>query len=914
MKSKSLLISLLAILLGVFLTAFSPKILAKGNSKNTSTDLGWYSRGPVNIGGAINAVLVDNLDASNNTIYIGSKVGGLWKSTNGGTSWGIIEYNENLCVTSMVQTSNGDIYIGTGGDFIGTGLYKLTNNVITPINNTQFTSINDIACKGNTIYLATNEGLKYYDGSNVYTCTENGTELLGNVIEVQVNNGGKIIANMDKICYISSGSNDGFVNQSTGATGKLPLPSTLGSIAIASDNADDNLFYASLVKAAGTLNGIYLTSDGGNTWEVILQGSGSIDPFLYDGIKFGLVHNKIYSVNHVSGYNAVYVGGHDLWYGFRPIGSTGYFDFGTNAVTYSGIDYNNVLYLHSYVNDIAIVDPYSAYLVTDGGIYKSSYFIPSAGYISFTKLNITLNNTLVNKISVDGDNNMILGTDHTSVLSLGKNQNSETLAKPIWTASSGSDSYSLEGTSTFSFSSLININFILYSRTDHAGTFSLRRSDDTGYSFEDITTDDMSGLTDLVYWETLNANYIVDTVVFNAYMTTDSTSSTHYNNWAPGDIVWGYSNHKYSGTNQYPIPYELQTQLSHGDSVLIPDPIQSRTFAAMGKSLYMTADILNMSVTPTWTKIATLSENIVKIGLSANCEDVYFASLSGKLYRISNIDAYYVYPENTYDAVEIANFDGQTVSSIFVDKESKDKVIVTLSTSDDDYIFRSTNATSDNPEFNSIQYNLPAIPIYTSLIPMNDQSSTNMPIIGTDNGIYSFNGSFNGSAWVIENLPNIKVTDLIQQTNIRVGLSVPVTNPNPSDTLNPFIYNTYPASKNNGCIYASTYGRGVYQTDIYKTAPVVSIPCDDLETTLNSLKLYPNPVSYYTNIEIESNINQNGVIQIFDLQGRCLSTENIYLQSGTNTHEMNFSNYNTGIYLVRIVYGSISKTAKVIKN
>lgn len=56
-------------------------------SGNSNTDLNWIEMGPDNIGGRTRAVIFDNRDANANTLYAGSVTGGLFKSTNLGSSW-----------------------------------------------------------------------------------------------------------------------------------------------------------------------------------------------------------------------------------------------------------------------------------------------------------------------------------------------------------------------------------------------------------------------------------------------------------------------------------------------------------------------------------------------------------------------------------------------------------------------------------------------------------------------------------------------------------------------------------------------------------------------------------------------------------------------------------------------------------
>ena len=71
--------------------------------------------GPDNVGGRTRAILIDK--DNSNLIYAGGVSGGLWKSNNAGLTWNIIPGTDQLefsGVVSTCQTSNGDIYFGTG--------------------------------------------------------------------------------------------------------------------------------------------------------------------------------------------------------------------------------------------------------------------------------------------------------------------------------------------------------------------------------------------------------------------------------------------------------------------------------------------------------------------------------------------------------------------------------------------------------------------------------------------------------------------------------------------------------------------------------------------------------------------------------------------------------------------------------
>jgi len=75
----------------------------------------WTSRGPANIGGRTRALLVDSNSPS--TLYAGAIGGGIWKSTDSGSTWTTnTDFMKNLAVSSMVfdPANHATIYAATG--------------------------------------------------------------------------------------------------------------------------------------------------------------------------------------------------------------------------------------------------------------------------------------------------------------------------------------------------------------------------------------------------------------------------------------------------------------------------------------------------------------------------------------------------------------------------------------------------------------------------------------------------------------------------------------------------------------------------------------------------------------------------------------------------------------------------------
>lgn len=176
--------------------------IAKSKTKSgNAKELNWVGIGPDNFGGRTRAVLFDNQDATASTIYAGSVSGGIWKSTNVGSSWNQVNTSSGtacLAVSCMIQATDGTIYAGTGegfetqdytefGGIVGNGLYKSTDGdnfelvpgtepIITQDNDTvDWAYINELAIDDNTnrIYASTNTGLKYLDqGSETWNIPE----------------------------------------------------------------------------------------------------------------------------------------------------------------------------------------------------------------------------------------------------------------------------------------------------------------------------------------------------------------------------------------------------------------------------------------------------------------------------------------------------------------------------------------------------------------------------------------------------------------------------------------------------------------------------------------------------------------------------------------------------------------------
>ena len=160
---------------------------AGDGSASTSGALGtWQSLGPGNVGGRTRALLIDPTDP--NIMYAAAVAGGIWKTTNGGTSWAPLDdFLANIAVTTLAfdPSNSSTIYAGTGEGFFnadgvrGAGIFKSTDSgahwtrLASTISNANFFFVNDIVvspANGQHVYAATRSGVfRSLDGGSSWT-------------------------------------------------------------------------------------------------------------------------------------------------------------------------------------------------------------------------------------------------------------------------------------------------------------------------------------------------------------------------------------------------------------------------------------------------------------------------------------------------------------------------------------------------------------------------------------------------------------------------------------------------------------------------------------------------------------------------------------------------------------------------
>lgn len=312
---------------------FTELAKAMANTMNPSAILNWINRGPGNVPGRARGLVVDPGDPTSNTWYVGSVGGGIWKTSNGGSTWRELTPNmPNLATSEVIQSpSNPNImYGGTGESFYsvdvinGDGIIKSTDRgetwfqLASTVSNDDFNNIARMIVhptNPDIVVAATSGGrykVNFANRSGIWKTTNGGTSWYNvfNIAEIGALGRAKkvlqIISTPGNFNIQFAAIDEKGIIKSTNAGetwffSSSGINDTTGRFELAIAPTNVNKIYAA---AEGTpTSNLYVTSNAGGTWKLTTV-SGTNTNWLS---AQGWYDNTI--VVHPTNENRVYVGG-----------------------------------------------------------------------------------------------------------------------------------------------------------------------------------------------------------------------------------------------------------------------------------------------------------------------------------------------------------------------------------------------------------------------------------------------------------------------------------------------------------------------------------------------------------------------------------------------------------------------------
>lgn len=348
--------------------------LKKESKKRTSASVPtsiWEPVGPlnhINTGswssgqGRVNVVYVD--PSNENTVYIGTPAGGIWKSTTGGTNW--ISLSDNLpqigiSGIAVDPTNSNIIYISTGdrdaSDSYSVGVMKSIDGGLTwNTTGLTFSGTNSFAgdivinpTNVNELLVATSNGIyKTTNAGTTWSQVRTGSFSQGS-IRIKPNNPNTVYAVSENRFVRSTNFGSTFTTITSG------LPTNSNRMILDVTPADENVIYILSANSSYGFQGLYKSTNGGDSFTAM---NTTTNIFESDQAWYDLA----LAVSPTNA-NELYTGCLNIWRSLN--GGTSFVRRNTwNSPTSPRYTHADIHYLRYFGTKL--------YCGSDGGVYVSS--------------------------------------------------------------------------------------------------------------------------------------------------------------------------------------------------------------------------------------------------------------------------------------------------------------------------------------------------------------------------------------------------------------------------------------------------------------------------------------------------------------------------------------------------------------
>jgi Secretion system C-terminal sorting domain len=969
------------------------------NNQNRMTSaVLWNEIGPDNIGGRTRTILIDRTNSQH--LFAGGVGGGLWESNDGANNWhrvgGFFSVpGVNINVVTIGQAPYGDLYVGTGegsfyapygmgaGGFIGGGIYKSTDGGISwgQLASTSpsqansigvaWTAVNKIVIDpndANHVFAATNKSLRVStDGGNSWAIPA-GLSTTSVCSDVEITTSGRVVIVISGKPWLSTDNGGSFANVGTAALGFTN--SAVGRCELAFAPTDDNYVYAVCSQASGVLQGLWVSIDGAQTWtQVSGAGNAQFDPLIQGTYDLGI------AVDPANKNRAVIVGT-QMWEWVMVTNNPPAGQWNRIALEEPHTPFNP-FYVHADKHTVVFdpTQPGVFYIGSDGGVARTlnngqTYQEMNTGYnvtqcysIAFDHQSLSRNLAMAG--TQDNSTQFVNGLGNTSMSSMfvsggdgGQCDISMLNPHAMFTSlqwgnlfrsnNSGSSvntfypiGLTVGGPNDASFVTPIRL---WESLNDQLSGDTIRLVNKTTTQTILITSGNTASFTgNLVtpITSTPSATYLLNTVRFvcngdtlvsngsgtvtgdgNGTVNPNGSFNIAFNTTPPANYqLKALFDVQYGIGTLFTVPSNVQGRsmsytssvlVNPGDTIKVQDGIQSRLAVGYSstKGVYVIRRPLDFSTGPEWFKIGGTNSSpiafngtVTTMAWSSDGDHLFVGTESGSLYRFSHIGAIVDSANGTIDYGAtanpncvvtcnlIGNFVGRWITGVDVDPNDASAVIVSLGNySNTNYVYYSSSAdtatTVLNAGFVSKTGNLLTLggaPIYSVTF---DKYSAGRVLVGTEHGVFETSDiTVSAPSWsaAMAGLDNVAVDALRQQR------------------WDPWLV------PNSGCFYIGTHGRGMWRDDSSWQQPNgINDPAPTTSVTISNkdMKVYPNPVVENSNVSFVLEKGGSITVQIYDLTGKRVYERNHDgLNSGTNTIEFETGEITKGTYLIVINQG-----------